>query len=105
QMTITDANGNVAFALTAPAGQTVTGPGVLLVPGAYSVRLTAVLPAGALAALTFELYGASISDPVGPVISDPTNSPMYTNPGNPSVYYYPDGTVSQNPFLLVSIAL
>jgi hypothetical protein len=105
QMTITDANGNVVFALTAPAGQTVTGPGVLLVPGAYTIGMTAVVPGGTQASLTFLLRGAPLSDPVGPVITDPTNSPMYTNPGNPFLYYYPNGTISQNPFLLVAFAL
>jgi hypothetical protein len=105
QMTINDANGNVVFTLTAPAGQTVTGPGVLLVPGAYTVSMTAVVPGGAQVSLAFQLHGASLSDPVGPVITDPTNSPMYTNPGNPLLYYYPDGTISRNPFLLIAIAL
>jgi hypothetical protein len=78
---------------------------VLLSPGAYAVRLTAVVPGGAQASLTFQLRGASITDPIGPVITNPTNSPMYTNPGDPFTYYYPDGTVSVIPFALVAIAL
>jgi hypothetical protein len=105
QMMITDANGHVVFALTAAAGQTVTGPGLLLVPGAYTIAMTAVVPGGTPASLTYLLRGASLSDPVGPVITNPTNSPMYTNPGNPFLYYYPNGTISQNPFLLVSAVL
>jgi hypothetical protein len=105
QMTITDANGNVVFSLLAPAGQTVTGPRLLLAPGAYTVNFTAVTPGGTPAALTFQLFGASITDPIGPVITDPTTTPMYTNPGNPFSYIYPNGTVSLNPFLLVSLVL
>jgi hypothetical protein len=105
QMTITDANGNVVFALTAPAGQTVTGPAVLLVPGAYTIHLTAVLPAGTQASLLFLLRGAAIGDDIGPVITNPTNLPMYANPGDPFTYTYPDGTVTANPWLLVSLVL
>jgi hypothetical protein len=105
QVTITDAQGNVALALTAPAGQTVTGPPVLLPAGAYTVCVSALTPGNAPGVLTFLLRGAAITDPIGPVITDPTNSPMYTKPGDPFTYYYPGGTVSVNPFALIALAL
>jgi hypothetical protein len=105
QMTITDAGRHVVFTLTATSGQTVTGPPVLLSPGAYVVRLSILTPGGAAGSLTFALRGASITDPIGPVITNPTNSPMYTNPGNPFTYYYPDGTVSVSPYVLVPLVL
>jgi hypothetical protein len=105
QMTITDSKGNAVFNLTAAAGQTVTGPPVLLSPGAYTVSFAVVTPGGAPGSLSFRLRGGSISDPIGPVITDPTNNPMYTNPNNPFLYYYPDGTESVTPFLLVTLAL
>ena len=104
QMTITDSKGNVVFNLAAAAGQTVTGPPVLLSPGAYTVSFSIVTPAGAPGSLSFQLRGGSITDPIGPVITDPTYTPMYTNPGNPFLYYYPDGTVSVTPFLLIALA-
>jgi hypothetical protein len=105
QMTITDASGNVVYTLTAAAGQTVTGPPVLLTPGAYTVRFSILTPGGAPGSLTFQLRGGSITDPIGPVITDPTSSPMYTKPGDPFTYYYPDGTVSTNPFLLAALVV
>jgi hypothetical protein len=105
QMTITDANGNVVFSLLAPAGQMVTGPRLLLGPGAYTVHFTAVTPGGMPGSLAFQLFGGSITDPIGPVITDPTDTPMYTNPGNPFTYIYPNGTVSLNPYLLAGLVL
>jgi hypothetical protein len=105
QMSITDTGGRVIFALTAPSGQSVTGAPVLLFPGAYTVHFAVLTPGGAPGSLTFELRGAPITDPIGPVITDPTNAPMYTNPGDPFTYYYPDGTVSVSPYLLVALVL
>jgi hypothetical protein len=105
QMTITDKKGKVVYTLVAPAGQTVTGLPVLLGPGAYTVNYTLVTPNGAVGSLTFQLRGASITDPIGPVVTDPTYSPTYTDPGNWFTYYYPNGTVSTVPFLLISLVL
>src|SRR5262249_47054956 len=82
QMTITDKNGKVVYPLVAPAGQTVTGLPVLLAPGAYTVSYTLVTPGAAPGSLTFQLRGASITDPIGPVVTDPTYAPMYTDPGS-----------------------
>jgi hypothetical protein len=105
QMTITDAKGKVVFTLVTASGQTVTGWPVLLGPGAYTVRFSIVTPAGVPGSLWFILRGTSISDPIGPVIVDPTYSPMYTNPGDPFTYYYPGSSPSQNPFLLVALGV
>jgi hypothetical protein len=105
QMTITDSQGNVVSSLVAPAGQTVTGLPVLLRPGAYTVAFSILTPGGAPGALAFQLRGAAITDPIGPVVTDPTYSPIYTNPGDPFTYYYPDGTVSSIPFLLIALVL
>jgi hypothetical protein len=105
QMTITDAGGSVVFSLTSPSGQAVTGPPVLLSPGAYTVRLSVLTPGGAPGSLTFELRGAALTDPIGPVITNPTTLPMYTNPGDPFTYYYPDGTVSEIPYLFIPLVL
>jgi hypothetical protein len=44
-----------------------------------------------------------LNDSAKSVITDPTYTPMYTNPGNPFIYYYPNGTVSVTPFLLVAL--
>jgi hypothetical protein len=105
QMTITDSNGKVVYSLSALAGQSVTGSLLLLSPGAYTVRFSVLTPGGAPGSLAFQLGGTSITDPIGPVLSDPTDAPMYTKPGNPFTYYYGDGTVSSIAFLLVSLVL
>src|SRR5262249_40680071 len=105
QMTIADAYGNIVFTLAALSGQTVTGLPVLLSPGAYTVRFSVLTPGGAPGSLTFQLRGTSITDPIGPVITNPTYPPMYTNPGSPFIYYYPDGTISLSAFLLIALVL
>jgi hypothetical protein len=106
EMTITDQSGNVVFDLVAPAGQTVSGSGVLLSPGAYTVHFTA---SSGAPSLTYHLLGSSLTDPIGPALNDPTLAPLYSQPNPNSVlptnpipgatyFYYPDGTVITDPF-------
>jgi hypothetical protein len=115
-MTITDQSGNVVFDLVAAAGRTVSGAGVLLPPGAYTVRFTASTTYGAALPLGYNLHGNSLTDPIGPALNDPTLAPLYSQPNASSVpptdpipnaiyYYYPDGTVITDPFLWVSWAV
>jgi hypothetical protein len=96
QMTIFDQYGNVVTSLTASAGETVSGPGTLLKPGEYHVRFTET---GATGPLSYVVKGINEIDPIGPVASDPTNAPQYTDPSTPGQYVYPDGTTSTQPFL------
>jgi hypothetical protein len=105
QMTITDSKGKVVYELAVASGQSVTGAPVLLAPGAYTVSFSLLTPGGAPGSLSFELRGTSITDPIGPVILDPTYTPMYNSPSDPFTYYYPNGTVSVIPFLLVALAV
>jgi hypothetical protein len=105
QLTITNAKGKAVFTLTAPSGTTVTGPPVLVAPGAYTVQLTVLTPGGAPGTLTFLLRGAVITNPMGPVVTNPTNAPMYSKPGDPFTYYYPPGTVSASPYLFAPLVL
>jgi hypothetical protein len=105
QMTITDSQGNVVYNLVAASGQTVTGLPVLLAPGAFTVRFSLFTPGGAPGSLSFQLRGGSITEPIGPVITDPTYTPMYTYPGDPFTYYYPGGMITVNPFLFVALAV
>jgi hypothetical protein len=103
QMTIMDANGNVVDQRTAAAGQPSTPGSVLLGPGAYTVQFTLVSPAGAT--VSFVLLGTSLSDPIGPVVGDPTQTPLYQLPNDPLHFLYPDGQVSASPFLWVTLVL
>jgi hypothetical protein len=94
-MEIYDGSGNLVFTLTGQAGTTVSGPSVLLRPGAYRVRFStaqgAMLP-------SFRLLGQSLSDPVGAASDDPTMQPMYQSSSDPSEYSYPDGNTSSDPY-------
>jgi hypothetical protein len=102
QMTITDATGNVVFSLIANAGDTVGGTALFLAPGQYTITFTAIASAGS--PLTYELYGTTLSDPIGPVLNDPTLKPMYVNPADPTSYYYPNNAVSKVAYLLAPLA-
>ena len=98
QMTVLDSKGTVVYALTANAGDTVTGPDLFVRPGAYSIRFVAI---GAAGPLTYRLIGESISDPIGPVLTDPTLTPVYTAPGMPGWFLYPAGPPTTSPFIIV----
>jgi hypothetical protein len=114
ELTITDQAGNVVFGLLAGAGQTTSGVGVLLPPGAYTARFTATMGRGV--ALAYNLEGNSLTDPIGPALNDPTLAPLYSQPYPYSVlpsnpipnaiyYYYPTGATILDPFLWVPLAL
>jgi hypothetical protein len=105
QLTILDQAGAVIYTLTAPAGDVVSGPDLLLTPGAYTVRITALGgPDGPPPSLPFQLLGEEISDPIGPVINDPTLTPIYTAPGIPGWFLYPGDVTTPSPFLFVPTA-
>lgn len=97
RVTVTNAAGGVVAELTAPAGGTVTGLSSLLAPGEYTVRVARVGPGSGPVA--FRLFGSSLTDPIGPVASDPTLAPQYQNPQNPNTFLYPNGTVTLDPYL------
>jgi hypothetical protein len=102
QMNIIDASGSVIYSLTAAAGDTVSGPALLLTPGAYTIQFTSLNSSGSSnPPMAFTLLGDEISDPIGTVKTDPTLTPGYPVPGMPGWYQYPDGTLSTSPFLVV----
>ena len=73
RMSITDAQSRVVATRTTDVGQTTGGDPVLLVPGVYRVSFTATSAGvGLLPAVSFRLYGASLTDPIGPALDDPT---------------------------------
>jgi hypothetical protein len=94
-MNVYDSAGNLVFTLTSQAGTTVSGPSVLLRPGAYHVRFVAA-PGALLPA--FRLSGLNLSDPIGAASNDPTMQPMYQSSSESSEYSYPDGTTSSDPY-------
>jgi hypothetical protein len=101
QMTIKDQNGNVVYSLTANAGDTVSSNALLLTPGAYTLSFTALgPPGGPVPALSYNLMGESISDPIGAVANDPTTTPVYTSPTTPGGFLYPNGVSTTSSYLI-----
>ncbi len=102
QMTVLDKNGRVVATLTAAAGDTTSGDALFLSPGAYTLRFSVLgVTGGNPATVAYALQGEAISDPIGPVLDDPTLTPIYTSPTMPGFFFYPDGTATRNPFLIV----
>jgi hypothetical protein len=100
QMTVLDSTGATVLTLSAAAGQTASGTPALLAPGHYTVRFEATDPLGA-AGTSFRLRGATVSDPVGPVLVNPSSTPQYLAPNPPSptqIYLYPGGFYSATPY-------
>lgn len=99
EMTILDQNGNVVYDVTAGAGKIVSSTAVMLTPGQYTVLFRAAPGTTLSSPLGFKVTGAVLSDPIGPVPTDPTMQPLYPAPGKPGYYQYPNGTLTKNPFL------
>jgi hypothetical protein len=106
QMTILDQNGNTVFQLQAPVGTPMSNC-IFLLPGAYTIVFSAIPPNGAPLAgpVSFTLQGAVISDPIGPVVGDPTVQPLYKLPPPSTQYKYPNGVVSPLPYYIGAVAI
>jgi len=102
RMSIVDSSCTEVFSLEAIAGDTVSGAGVFLPPGAYTVTFTATdsasVPAG------YRLRGKGLGDPIGPALEDPTLLPMYEAAGDPALFIYPGEIRSRYTFLWVPLA-
>jgi hypothetical protein len=94
-MTIRDEAGREVHRLTTRTGEPISGGGVLLAPGAYTVVIEAENPSGR--SFSYQLRGRGHSDPIGPVPTDPTMAPVYSSPINPGFYLYPGITVPYDP--------
>lgn len=101
QMTVTNAAGVVVMSLTALAGDTVSGPAVLFLPGEYTVRYTVTTPAGG-GPVSFKVRGNRLSDPIDPIVDDPTLTPEFPNPTGTGGFMYPPNVISFDPFYWVA---
>lgn len=91
-----DDQGDLAYRIVAPAGETRTSDSSLLLPGSYSLQLVPIgLEDGET--LDFTLSGTVISDPLGidPVFPDDSE---FVCPGLEDVFCYPSGAQSATPF-------
>jgi hypothetical protein len=92
----------VVYALTAAVGDTTSNAALFLTPGPYVLRFKILAPAGSPGpTLSYNLMGESISDPIGAVINDPTQTPIYTSPTTPGSFLYPNGTQTKSSYLIV----
>jgi hypothetical protein len=98
QMTIRDATGATVFSLASGLGWQAASGIVLLAPGQYSVQFTGPTT-GVTQTLSFALRLASLSDPVGPRLIDPADTPLYQSPTDPNLFIYPVGIQTTNIFL------
>jgi Matrixin len=101
QMTITDASGYVVYSLTASSGDTVSAAALFLNPGAYVIKFSLLGESEDTdSPVTFTLRGEGISDPIGPVLTDPTLLPIYTSPTAPGFFTYPNGTTTTSTYII-----
>jgi hypothetical protein len=87
RMTIHDYTGEVVFALTAKAGETLSAT-TLLTSGTYTVRFhgSTRTPGTELSNVSYLLKGATLDDPIGPTLADPTKT--FTWKKDPLAYYF-----------------
>jgi hypothetical protein len=98
--TLRDQTGATLLRLASSPGQVRTAQALLLPPGEYTWHVAALRGDGPpQSAIGYRLFGASLSDPTGPALVDPTGDPTYECPENPDLFCYPDGTTSPNPYL------
>jgi hypothetical protein len=95
-MTLRDVSGNILTTITARAGESVSAPAVWLRPGEYRVSFHST--GHGSTPLRFALRGNRLTDPVGPVVEDPTLEPTYRDPQNPNQFQYPGLIVTTAPF-------
>src|SRR5262249_34997977 len=105
RMTILGEDGNEVFSMRARSGETVSTDRIFLVPGAYRVRFTMEgMDEGSPEPLQYTIRGRNLSDPIGPVIDDPTMRPLYGTE-DPTIFRYPGDIISRNPFLWVVLGM
>ena len=107
RLSITDSAGRVVATRDAGAGETAGGDPVLLVPGIYRAALTArTVGPGAFPPITFRLYGASLSIPIGPALADTTLAPAAAPLANgPAETVPPALGSSENPYTWLALTL
>lgn len=105
---IFDTNGQVLRKVAAPPGETRSVATVLMTPGNYRIEFHAARADGQeLPEVEFELLGMSISLPIGPGISDPTNTPILScsDPGADPRFCSPLDVPVTDPIVLPELSI
>jgi len=99
-LSVYDEQGSLRYRVASVAGDTRSAGAILLDPGSYVVQVNALgIDSGPLGDIQYQLLGASVTGPLGPVIRDPTSQPVFACPGQPGTFCYPGGVRSSDPFL------
>jgi hypothetical protein len=105
---IFDTDGQVLRKFATPPGETRSVETVLMTPGNYRVEFHAARADGQeLPEVEFELLGKSLSLPIGPGISDPTNTPILScrDPGADPSFCSPVDMPVTDPIVLPELSV
>lgn len=98
RFSIYDLLGNEVFSMNGLTGDTLSSVTGFLAPGEYRAQLSVL---GGSVPVNFHLTGSSVTDPIGPQLSNSATAPLYQDPWNPEYYLYPSGTLAFDPYLFV----
>jgi hypothetical protein len=103
RMVLTDDHGRIVESRTAQAGATAGGDPVPLNPGVYQASFAILGPS---LPIGFRLYGASLTDPIGPALDNPTLRPVAVpTTGDPSVASLPVLGSASAPYYWLALEL
>jgi hypothetical protein len=95
RLVVRNAAGQIVHEVEALAGHSASAGSVVLVPGLYTVESEVRNPNGV--AISYRVRGTGLSDPMGPVLTNPTLRPRYDSPQNPGYFLYPGFRVPYDP--------
>lgn len=98
RFSIFDLVGNEVFSMIGLTGDTLSSVSGFLAPGEYRAQLSVL---GGSVPVSFLLTGSSVTDPIGPQLSNSATAPLYQDPWNPEYFLYPTGTIAFDPYLFV----
>lgn len=98
RFSIYDVSGNMVFSMDGLTGDTLSSVTGFIAPGEYRAELSVL---GGSVPVDFRLSGSSVTDPIGPQMSNSATEPLYQDPWNPEYYLYPTGTIAFDPYLFV----
>ena len=98
-MTIYDPLGKPVYVVAGQAGAPRSSASVLLGPGEYRVQIGVKHWGGDLPApVQVTVAGRQLSDPIGPPLTDPTETPLYACENLPALYCYTLDDISDYPY-------
>lgn len=103
--TIYDQSKQPVYRVATGPGEIRTSQSVLLRPGNYFIQVSTAAANGTLLPMSFSLTGDGDSDPTGPTLVDPSETPIYSCPNSTQGFCYPGGLVTDQTYVLVDETL